>query len=307
MRALVTGATGFVGGALCAELKRTGAFVRAAVRRNAGVHADEIKVVDDFERMPDWTDAVKDIDVVFHVAALAHVPARAARRRLQTINVDATDALARAAQASQVKRFVFLSSLKVNGESSPRAFRESDPPEPRDAYGEAKAAAEERVRSSGVSYTIVRAPLVYGPGVRANFLSLMRAVDRRIPLPLGRVRNQRSLVHVTNLCDAMIFLAKNPQAVNQTFLVADGEDVSTPDLIRRIAVALGKQPRILAFPVSALRSAAWIAGRAHTLEKLIGNASVDTTALRRLGWKPRLTMQQGLESTAAWYRGRPPD
>jgi len=303
MRVLVTGATGFIGRALCTELKRIGAFVRAAVRQPAEAVADETQLIRDFEDAPDWTKAVAGIDIVFHVAALAHAPLKEASRRLQTINVDATDSLARAASAAQVERLVFLSSVSVY-EASRTSFRESDPPAPRDAYGASKAAAEDRVRKSGVRYTIVRAPLVYGPGVRANFLKLLRAVDCRIPLPLGGVSNSRSLVHVANLCDAMIFLSRHPQAMNRIFLVADGEDVSTPELIRRIGAALGKVPRIFPFPVPALRIVALMTGRSKTLEKLIGDASVDMSALRDLGWKPPFSMQQGLQSTAAWYRDR---
>lgn len=306
MKALVTGATGFIGKSLCARLKAAGAFVRVSVRHPSGhLAADEVRVTGDIDQEPEWEPALAGIDVVFHLAGLAHIPHATPLRRFQSINVDGTNTIARVAAACGISRFVYLSSTKVNGDSSPPCgFRDSDPPAPSDAYARSKAAAEACVRNAGVPYTIVRAPLVYGAGVRANFLALLRAVDRGIPLPVGRVNNRRTLVYVMNLADAMILLATHQAAINETFFVADNDDVSTPELVRRIAAAMGKRPRIISFPVEGLRLIGSMFGKRKTIEKLVGDSFVDLKKLRQLGWNPPYTMTEGLALTAAWYQNR---
>ncbi|MGB7543610.1 MAG: NAD-dependent epimerase/dehydratase family protein, partial [Burkholderiales bacterium] len=207
-----------------------------------------------------------------------------------------------------VHRFVFLSSVKVHGEESgARGFGETDAPRPEDAYGRAKLEAEralhEIAAGSGMELAVLRPPLVYGPGVKANFLRLLRWVDSGWPLPFGAVRNRRSLIYTGNLADAIVRAVEHPQAAGATFLVSDADDVSTPELIGRLARALGRTPRLLSVPPRWLLLAGRLTGRADAIRRLTGNLAVDCSAIQtRLGWKPPFTMAHGLAETARWFQ-----
>ena len=224
------------------------------------------------------------------------------------VNVEGSDNLARQAARAGVRRFVFLSSVKVNGEASAgRAFVETDPVMPMDAYGLSKAEAEKRLRiistETGMDIVIVRPPLVYGPGVRANFLSLLRAVDSGVPLPLSSISNLRSLVYVGNLVHALEACLVHPAAANRTFFVSDDRDVSTPQLVREIAIALKKKPLLFPFPPALLRGAGLLTGRAEQIARLTGSLQVDVSSIKTaLDWRPPFSLQQGLAQTVSWYR-----
>ena len=213
------------------------------------------------------------------------------------------------------RRFVFLSSVKVNGERTlDRPFAESDPAAPEDAYGRSKWEAEQALREiaarSSLEVVVIRPPLVYGPGVRANFLRLLQLVARGAPLPLGAVRNRRSLVSVFNLCDLVAVSAMHPAAAGETFLASDQHDLSTVALIRSIAHAMGRTARLFPFPVGALRMLARALRQEAAVERLVGSLQVDSSrATRLLGWTPKVSVGEGLRQTAAWYlrsRGQTP-
>ena len=312
---LVTGATGFVGRHLCRMLIERGYRVRGTLRRDAvgGAIAASVEpvLVGDIGPNTDWTDALRGVSCVVHLAARVHVvqeadpdPVAAFRRD----NVQATVRLAQAAGACGVRRLVFASSARVNGPSSGEApFRESDAPVPAEPYEQSKLEAERGLAgvasATGLECVTVRAPLVYGPGVKANFLSLMRALDRRWPLPLGAIRNRRSLIFAGNLASAMLAACTHAGAAGRTFLVSDGEDVSTPELARRIAGSLGRKAWLPRIPVGVLRAAGRLAGREGAVERLCASLQVDSSAIRdELGWRPPHTMAQGLEQTARWFQ-----
>jgi len=224
------------------------------------------------------------------------------------INVDSTLNLARQAAASGVRRFVFLSSIKVNGESTPieRPFNADDPPKPTDPYAVSKHEAEEGLRQlakeTRLDLVIIRPVLVYGPGVKANFLSMMRWLDKGLPLPFGAIRNARSLVALDNLVDLVKTCLHHPAAPNETFLVSDGEDLSTPELLRRTAAAMGRPARLMPVPEFVLRSAATIVGKSDVGERLCGSLRVDIEKTRRLlGWSPPVSVDQALKKTARYF------
>jgi UDP-glucose 4-epimerase len=252
------------------------------------------------EPTSDWTAALDGIDTVVHLAARVHVMRDTATDPLgafRRINVDGTMNLARQAAAAGVRRFVFVSSLKVNGEAG--SYTEADVPAPADPYGVSKWEAERALRDlageSGLELVVIRPPLVYGPGVGANFAALVRAVRRHLPLPLGLVHNRRSLVALDNLVDVIATCVDHPAAANEVFLVSDGEDLSTPDLIRRLAAAMGTRALLLPVPPPLLRAAAAIAGRTATIDRLLGSLSVDITKVRTLlAWSPPVGVDEAL-------------
>jgi nucleoside-diphosphate-sugar epimerase len=224
----------------------------------------------------------------------------------RSINVDSTLNLARQAAAAGINRFVFISSVKVNGESTPpgRAFAEIDAPNPQDAYSQSKHEAEQGLRQlgadTGMEVVVIRPPLVYGPGVKANFAALVRAVQRGWPLPLGAVHNQRSLVALDNLVDFIVTCITHPQAANQTFLVSDGQDLSTAELVRGIAQAAGVPARLLPVPVWALQAGATLLGKGDAVQRLCGNLQVDISKARSLlGWVPPVSVEEGLRRAMA--------
>jgi len=310
MKALVTGANGFIGLPVCAELQRRGWQVTGAVRAPcqlpAGVVPASIGAVDG---ETNWIEALRGVDAVVHLAArssLMHDSAADPLAAFRAVNVAGTLSLARQAGAAGVKRFVFASSVKVNGESTPvgRAFTETDAVNPQDAYGLSKHEAEQGLREiaaqTGMALVIIRAPLVYGPGVKGNFAALMRAVQRGWPLPLGAVHNKRSLVALDNLVDFIITCLNHPHAANQTFLVSDGHDLSTTELVRGLALAAGVPVRLLPVPVWALQAGAALLGRGAAVQRLCGNLQVDISkAHTLLGWAPPVSSDEGLRQAVA--------
>lgn len=310
MRALITGANGFIGTALCDRLKAEGCDVVAAVRRStSAMRGTSRVVVGELSGNTRWDEALKSVTHVVHLAARVHLMCDASRDPLEEfrrVNVEATSALARQAADARVQRFVFVSSVKVNGEGRERPYNERDASSPQDAYAQSKWEAEEALRrierDTGMAVTIVRPPLVYGPRVQANFLRLMSAIHRGLPLPFGSVRNLRSLIYVGNLADALARCLQHPSAAGQTFLVSDGEDVATVDLIRLLAAAMGRRPRLIPIPLVLLRTAARLAGRGREIDRLIGSLTVDSRQIRdRLGWQPPVSLREGLMATAADY------
>jgi len=296
---VVTGASGFIGLPLCSLLVRAGAEVRAAVRRESPALAEltgrlRQVVVGDLGAATDWSAALAGVETVVHLAARVHVGSgQRDSARFREINIDATLRLAEAAARARVRRLVFVSSAKAG-------LADEDP------YSWSKAEAErvlgQASRDMGLECAIVRPPLVYGPRVRANFLRLMRLVDSGIPLPLASVANRRSLLFVGNLADAISLCITHPQAAGRTFSVTDGEDVSTPELVRRIARALGRPARLFPFPVALLRLAGGLVGQTRAIDRLTGDLTIDSGPIRAaLGWRAPYTMEQGLAETAAWY------
>ena len=310
---LVTGASGFVGTALCERLTHQGFNVRRVGRGAAAINEDDYFRVDDLSRDSDWQEALRDAEVIIHLAARTHVLDDQSADPLadyRNVNVQGTSALARQAAACGVRRLVFLSSIKVNGEfTSGEPFTESDRPAPEDAYGISKLEAEKVLEQisgeSGLETVILRPPLVYGPNVKGNFLRLLHAVARGLPLPLASVDNRRSLIYVGNLVDAITTCIDAPAAAGKTYLVSDGEDVSTPALIGKLASAMGKMPRLLPCPTGLLNLGAAMLGKRAAAARLTGSLCVDSTRIRQeLGWQPRHSLDQGLNTTVQWYHQR---
>lgn len=304
---LVTGATGFVGRAMVAQLQADGISVVAAVRHPGSGSAQGVRevVISDIGPATDWRPALAGVDAVIHLAARVHQMRETAPDPLlafRSVNALGTAALARAAAASGVSRFVFVSSIKVNGEETApgRPYTERDAPQPLDPYGVSKSEAETTLReiatTTGMPSVIVRPPLVYGPGVRANFLSMTRWVARGIPLPLGGVtENRRSLVALGNLVSLLRLTLEHPGAAGETFLVSDGDDVSTAELLRRTARALGRRALLIPVPTGALQAAAGVLGRREVAQRLCSSLQVDIGKARSvLGWRPPLTLDDGL-------------
>lgn len=305
MTLLVTGASGWVGTRLSQRLMLDGFDVRAAVRSdNSGSTLQQRITVGSIDRATDWSQALKSVHVVVHLAARVHVMKDTAVDPLtefRAVNVQGTMNLARQAAAKGVRRFVFISSVKVNGEFTlpGAAFTELDLVNPRDAYGLSKHEAEQGLREiaiqTGMEVVIIRPPLVYGPGVKANFAALMRAVQRGWPLPLGAIHNQRSLVGLDNLVDFIITCITHPKAANQTFLISDGQDLSTTELVRAIGQACGVPARLVPVPVWALKLAGRLTGKSDVLQRLCSNLQIDSSKANiLLGWRPKLSVEKSL-------------
>ena len=311
-RILVTGANGFVGSILCPMLSAGGHAVRVATRteRPGPGGTVESVVVGDINGSTAWTGALSGVDMVMHLAARVHAVNEAAEDShlyLET-NAHGTRHLAEEAARHGVRRFIYLSSVKVNGEENTQhAYSANDVPHPLDAYGSSKWRAEQLLAvtaaSTGMQAVIVRSPLVYGPGVRANFLRLLRSVDQERSLPLGAIRNRRSLVNVWNLCDLLIRVLDHPAAAGRAWMVSDGEDLSTPELVRRIARAMGRRARLAALPVPLLHLAGALLGKQAEMRRLCGSLTVDITPTRtQLGWSPPVPVDEALARTVSWYR-----
>lgn len=309
MKILVTGANGFVGRMLCGCLKTHGYVVVSAERRASDLASETL--IGDIDGKTDWMAMLDGCDAVVHLAARVHAMNDKERNSLElyrTINTEATLNLARQAAQTGVRRFVFISTIKVNGEGRDEPYRETDTPAPDDAYAISKWEAEQGLhriaQETGLEVVILRPPLVYGPGVKANFLRLMQLVQKGWPLPLGAIRNRRSLLYLGNFVDAIRLCVDHPAAAGQTFLLDDGQAVSTPELIRAVAHAMGRPARLLAVPVGVLEFASALLGRRAAVARLTGSLWVDSSAIRsRLGWTPPYTLQQGLAATVAgWQR-----
>ena len=314
MRLLITGATGFIGRAVLAQVVLDPTLEVWGSERTA--LAEEKKLVDptffrDLAPDTDWAEAVSGVEAVVHTAARVHVMNDLARDPLldyRRANVEGTLSLARQAVEAGVRRFVFISSIKVNGEHTlpGRPFAADDVPEPADPYGVSKHEAESGLRrlsqESGLELVIIRPVLVYGPGVRANFLSMLRWIHRGVPLPLGAIHNKRSLLALDNLVDLIMTCLRHPSAANQTFLVSDGEDLSTTALLRRVARSLDRPARLIPVPPRVLGGVARFLGKADLAQRLCGSLQVDITKTRELlGWAPPVTVDEGLKKAARHF------
>lgn len=313
---LVTGAAGFIGRALLLSPRlRSAGPLRGVVRAGAaGLPADVQVGHGDLDRDDNWPALLQDVGTVVHTAARVHVMREHSSDPLaayQRTNVGGTLRVARHAVRAGVKRFVFLSSIKVNGEET-HSGRPYDPDRdavPVDPYGISKQEAEVRLRDlareTGLEVVIVRPVLVYGPGVRGNFASLMRWLRRGVPLPLASIQNRRSLVGIDNLVDLIATCVEHPRAANQTFLVSDGEDLSTPELLTRLGSALGTPARLLPFPPAALEALARLAGASAVAHRLCRSLQVDITKSRTLlEWSPPITVDEGLQRAARAFLSR---
>ena len=302
----MTGASGFIGQGLLPRLREDGYVVRTAVREPAGLE-NEVRVG---SIGPDtaWADAVAGIDCVIHLAGRAHVMKETAARPLDAfrhINTEGTRALAEAAAAAGVRRFIFLSSIKVNGEfTEKRPFRPDDVPSPQDAYGTSKLEGEnvlwEIRRQAGMEVCVIRPPLVYGPGVKGNFSRLVSLIKAGVPLPFLAVKNRRSLVSIYNLADLICRCIDSRGADGEVLLVSDGEDISTAELIRELSAAMGRPSRLVYIPTGILRLILATVGREREYQRLCGSLQVDISATRRLlDWAPPLSVTESLRKSVA--------
>lgn len=313
MNVLVTGANGFLGRHIIDYLVARGHQVRAAARTKLSPPTPGVTWVPAPDLGPDadWTGAVAATDVVIHCAARVHVMNDSAADPLaefRRVNCEGTLALAKAAAAARVKRFIFLSSIKVNGESTSlgRPFRARDEPRPLDPYGISKLEAEKTLRSVSenceMEVVIVRPVLVYGPGVGANFRIMMRAVATGMPLPLGAADNRRSMLFVGNLASFICRAAEHPRAAGQVFLLSDGRDLSTTEMLRLLANAMGKSARLLAVPPRALLFLAGLVGKKAVAQRLLGSLAVDVQPSQEaLEWAPPFSVEQGFRETVIAY------
>ncbi len=311
---LITGADGFIGQALARRLADDNRRLVQVVRKLDNPACPGIfSPSGTIDAHTDWGDLLAGVKVVVHLAARTHALAEKKPDDLEAfreVNVAGTLNLARQAVKAGVKRFIYLSSIKVNGEQTgTRPFRAADPPAPVNAYGRSKFEAEQGLddiaRQKDLEVVIIRPPLVYGPGVKANFLRLLNLVRQNPPLPLGLVKNQRSMVYLENLVDLIAYCLSHPAAPGEIFLVSDGRDLSTPQLFEQLAVNLNQKARLLPVPVTLLRLAAKLLGRASDFDRLCGSLQVDISRTQRLlDWQPPFTPEEGLWQTARWLQGK---
>ena len=307
MNLLITGANGFVGSALIKQVaKQSVLSVNAALRDASLVFPAGVKLfrIDDLGANYDWKEALRQVNVVIHTAACIQTVDDGTDETLakfRRVNVEGTLNLARQAVAAGVNRFIFISSIKVNGETSSfeQPFTADDLPNPTDLYGLSKLEAEQGLQplanASSMDVVIIRPPLVYGPGVKANFHSMMSWLDKGIPLPLGAIHNKRSLVALDNLVDLIVTCIDHPAAANQIFLVADGEDLSTTELLHRLAKIMGKPARLIPVSPRFLELGASVFGKRAMARRLCGSLQVDISKARRiLGWNPPVSVDQGM-------------
>lgn len=314
-KVLVTGATGFVGRFICQRLlidgwKVAGTLLPSEASNLLFPDVEAVRV-DRLGADTSYGHCLEDVDTIIHLAARVHVMRETADdplHQFEAANHLGTRNLAEQAARAGVGRFVFMSTIGVNGDNSGSStYTERDVPKPHNHYSVSKFHAEQALQqvaaSTGIQVVILRAPLVYGPGNPGNFYSLLRIVASGIPLPFASLRNRRSFIYVGNLVDALAVCAAHPAAAAKTFLVSDGEDVSTPDLIRRTAGALGVPARLLPFPVGLMTLAGRATGKSGAVNRLTGSLVVDSSGIRKeLGWRPPFSMEEGLRETALWFR-----
>ena len=308
MRALVTGASGFVGAALVDHLAKEGCTVIASTRRPLpNVYEYKQVFMDCIDERTAWGEALMDVDVVIHLAARVHVMCDSANDPLtefRKVNTIGTEHLARSAASNGVKRFVYVSSIKVNGEETIKnqTYSEKSLPNPQGSYGiskwEAEQALHQIAKETGLEVVIVRLPLVYGAGVKGNFAQMISILKYGLPLPFASVHNKRSFIYLGNLVDALLLCATHICAVGQTYLVSDGEDLSTTDLLNKMSVIMGQAPRLFVLPATLLKLVGLLTGKSKQIRRLLGSLQVDSSKIRReLGWKPPYTLEQGLQYT----------
>ncbi|QDS95813.1 3 beta-hydroxysteroid dehydrogenase/Delta 5--_4-isomerase [Roseimaritima multifibrata] len=313
-RVLVTGANGFVGRQLCERLLTDGWQVRGTIRRaeSAAELAVGVQpvVIGDIATFENWGAALDSVDSVVHLVARTHVMNETVEDPLplyRQVNVAGTQRLLDGCEGTQVKRFVFVSSIKAVGEANSEPYTELSDCLPEDAYGVSKREAEQLVLETtsrlGIEPVVLRPPLIYGPGVLGNFSRILRAIDRGMPLPLGCVKNRRSLLYVGNFVDAIAICLKHSGAAYQTFHLADGEAVSTNELARHMAFALARKPRVFPVPVPLLRTLGWLTKKEAPISRLVDSLTVSTSKIERMtGWKPSVSLRDGLEDTVNSYR-----
>lgn len=312
----ITGANGFVGKALCEELLSRKFHVRAVVRSAEKqkqliekFREIECGVQENFHKT-DWLPFLEGIDTIVHLASRVHVMNEQLENPLneyRRINVNLTEQLAEAAIKAGVKRFVYISSVKVNGEvtTENQKFKESDIPCPQDFYAQSKLETEQALQkiaaNSDLEIVILRPPLIYGEGVKANFLKLIQTINKGWPLPLGAIHNQRSLIYVKNFADAIIACIQNEKAKGQIYLVSDNEDVSTPELIQKLAVAMNKPARLISIKPSWLKFVGKITGKQEAVQRLLSSLQIETSKIRdELGWIPAYTMEEAFRHSFAY-------
>ena len=313
-RILVTGATGFIGRALCKRLLESGFIVKGTLLASESlsllVAGVEPAFVEPLGEQASYQNCLNSIDTIIHLAARVHIMRESAHNPLyefHNINTLGTLNLASQAAGAGVKRFVFMSTIGVNGDNSgEKPYTEIDVPQPHNPYSVSKLEAEiglkALVSDTSMEVVIIRSPLVYGPGNPGNFLSLLKFVSKGIPLPLSTIKNKRSLIYVGNLVDAIAVCAEHPSAAKKTYLVSDGKDVSTPELIHSTALALGVPARLFPFPLSLMKLVGKLLGKSSTVDRLLGSLTLDSSKIRKeLGWVPPFTMEYGLNETAKWY------
>ncbi|THB68576.1 MAG: SDR family oxidoreductase [Gammaproteobacteria bacterium] len=313
MNFLVTGSDGFVGSYLCDYLVSKKHFVRGALLQNTELLMPGVTkyIIGNIGEETDWGEALSSIDVVIHTAARVHVMSDKASNPLaefRKTNVDGTKNLAIQAAKAGVKRLVFISSIKVNGESTCKnePFRYSDLPSPQDPYGISKYEAEKELKqiseNTGLEVVIVRPPLVYGPGVKANFHNMMKWVNRGVPLPLGSINNRRSLVSLFNLVDFLYCCSTNENAANKTFLVSDDEDISTTNLLKKIENTMGKKSRLIPISPNIISTTAGLLGKGDFAKRLLGSLQLDISySKNELGWSPVSSIDETLEKTVKYF------
>lgn len=313
MKILVTGANGFIGRILCEKLINEGYLVRGVLRdasqmRGLPLRSEKVQV-GSICSVRNWSKALTGVNVIVHLAAKMNIFGKNSDdsyASFKEINILGTKYLAQQAITSGVKRFVFISTVKVNGEGKDTHYNEKDNCEPVDFYAKSKWEAEKMLydiaKNTGMEIVILRSPLVYGPHVKGNILRLLKIVERGIPVPFANVKNRRSLIYSGNLVDAIVTCMKHPKAAGRTYFVSDREEVSTPELIRGISSSLGRPVRLFPFPSKLLRMAGIFTEKYVAIDKLLASLTVDCSKISRdLGWQAPFSMEQGLKETAKWY------
>ena len=311
---LITGATGFVGRALLENLKLKKKYlIHLSARTNQEKLFEGEKTfnIGEIDANTNWKDALEGVDCIVHCAARAHTTEKKQTHLLNAyrrINVDGTRNLAKQAAGIGIKRFIFLSSVKVNGEETiaSKSFKYDDIPQPKDSYGISKWEAEQVLleisKKTGLELVIIRVPLIYGARVKGNFLRLLDLVYKQIPLPLFNINNSRSFIGLDNLVDLIIHCIDHPKATGKTFLVSDGEDISTPDLIIKLSKIMGRSTRLFSFPISIFKLMSYLIGKSPEVIRLIGSLRVNSSHTRKiLEWNPPFSLDEGLEKTVLWY------
>jgi len=306
----VTGATGFVGSSLCRELRNRNMSVRALSRNKLAPRHNEM-ITGPIGPTTNWSTVLEGVETIIHCAAYVHqLRDSYSEQSIQCnyVNRDGTIHLAESAAAMGVRRLIFLSSIKVNGEQTllNQPFTSSSEPNPIDPYGLSKWEAEQSLKllssKTGLEIVIVRPPLVYGPGVKANFLRLLKLIYTGIPLPFEDIDNRRSMVSLDNLLDLLIFCSHRKEAAGKTFLVSDGVDFSTPSLIRGLATSMGRSARLFWFPKTLLSASGRFMGKSAMFDRLIGSLQIDIAdTCSTLNWFPPYTVSQGLDKVADWF------